>query len=89
MKPGDDVVYVGCGHEEACPEMVRPCSVDMYGCMELRQVRPDGRLVARLDSGEFEVFEAIELDTVAAVAARAGGDSEYVDYDPDAGKGSQ
>lgn len=71
MKLGDDVVFVGCGHEQPCSDLVRPCSVDLYGGMELREVRRDGRLVARLDSGEFEVFEALELDTVAAVAARA------------------
>jgi hypothetical protein len=88
VKPGEDVVFVGCGHAEPCGELVRPCSVDLYGCMEFRHVRGDGRLVARLDSGEFELFEAGELATVEQVAALAvARDDGYVDFEP--GKGTE
>lgn len=89
MKPGVDVVFTGCAHAEPCPGIVRPCSVDVFGVMELRHVREDGRLIARLDSGEFEMFEADELGTVDAVAkaAAASVDDGYLDYDPEAGKG--
>ena len=35
MDVGQTVVFVGCGHEEPCPELARPCSVDLWGPLEI------------------------------------------------------
>lgn len=55
---GDDVVYL--------PE------IPLYGPMEFYRVaQRGGRLIVRLDSGEFETFEPHELSTPEAVAKHA------------------
>ena len=75
VKPGDDVVFIGCGHEELCPELARPCSVELYGTMEYRRV-VRGHLMCRMDGDRpqdaaFELFGSYEISTVEAVAAYA------------------
>jgi hypothetical protein len=73
VEPGADVVFIGCGHEEPCPEVARPCSVALYGPMELMQIRADGWLVAAPedvdDPRQWPLFQPYELSTPEAVAA--------------------
>lgn len=82
--PGDDVVFIGCGHDESliggdgepCPELARPCSVPLYGVMELMMVRADGFLICRPDRAEDDPrlwpwFERHEVSTPEAVAKYA------------------
>lgn len=57
IAPGDDVLYL--------PE------VPLYGTMEFRREGAGGRLICRLDTGEFESFEPHELSTPEAVAREA------------------
>jgi hypothetical protein len=71
MRQGDTVIYVGCGHEDPCPELARPCSVTFYGAMTIWLTRPDGLLTCELGDGTAEVFHPRELDSPEAVAARA------------------
>lgn len=55
---GDDVVYVA--------------DVALFRCMEFRRLER-GMALVRLDTGEFEVFDLVEISTpevVARVAAR-------------------
>ena len=81
MEVGQVVVFVGCAHEEACPDTVRPCSVDVWGRLELVGFEVGGDPLtwwAKPEGGQPERFLPGELDTIenvaAVAAARAGGE---------------
>lgn len=72
------VFYLGCGHEEPCPVFARPCSVDLYGAMQICWIATSGLLacatqgsespLGRKRPGEMHLFRPEEVSTADAVA---------------------
>lgn len=80
MEKDSIVIYVGCAHEEPCPELARPCSAATWGRLVVTGVerrfpagKKDGRIVAywaKPARGAAERFLPHELEPVALVARR-------------------